>query len=377
MWKLGFDAKRAYQNYSGLGNYSRYVLSAMINMYPENAYYLYTPRVKIHFLDHLVEHKKNVTLVDVTSLPKVLHPLWRNIYIPFDLKRKGIQLYHGLSNELPVGISAKIPKVVTIHDLIFMRFPQWYNATDRKIYYHKSLYACRKADRIIAMSEFTKQDIVTYLGISPDKIEVIYQDCDTRFHKIVSDSDKQKVLQKYGLQSPYMLSVGTIEKRKNQLAIVKAFHRLNNKDVQLVLVGRSTSYMNEIQKYIQKHGLGDHVRILNDVTSDDLPALYGEALFSVYISTIEGFGIPILESMYTECPVITTRYSSMQEIAADAALYITQDNVEELTSQMGMMLSQPALRETLIEKSKNRLPLFESKQSIIKMTDIYRTLIEG
>src|SRR4051812_34194112 len=125
MLKLAFDARRAYQNYSGLGSYSRYLLETMIRMFPENEYYLYTPQVKIHFIDYLVAYKKQVSVVDITSLPKFVQPLWRNVYVPFDLRRKGIQIYHGLSNELPKGIHHSIPRIVTIHDLIFLKYPEW------------------------------------------------------------------------------------------------------------------------------------------------------------------------------------------------------------------------------------------------------------
>ncbi|MBC7450694.1 MAG: glycosyltransferase family 4 protein, partial [Cytophagales bacterium] len=287
MLKLAFDAKRAYQNYSGLGNYSRYVLETMIQMFPENEYYLYTPQVKIDFIDYLVEYRKQVHLIDITSLPKFIQPLWRNVFVPFDLKRKGIQLYHGLSNELPRGIHSSIPQIVTIHDLIFLKHPEWYNASDIRISEQKIKHACNTATKIIATSEHTKQDIINFYSIPEKKIEVVYQDCDARFHKRLSEAETHNVLHKYKIHQPYILSVGTIEERKNQILILKAFRKLKKNDLQLLLVGRSTSYIKEVSKYIYKHQLSDRVRILTDVTNDDLPLLYGGALFSVYASLAE------------------------------------------------------------------------------------------
>jgi len=377
MYQLAFDAKRAYQNYYGLGNYSRHMLEKMIKLFPENNYYLYTPQVKIHFIDHKVEHKNRVTLIDINSLPKFVHPIWYNAIVPLDLKRKKIQLYHGLSNELSKGIPKSIPKVVTIHNLNFLKCPELYNASELTKLNNQSKYACEQAAKIITLSNYTKKEIIEYYSIPESKIEVVYQDCGIRFHKSNTSEGYDNVLQKYNITEPYILSVGTIEKRKDHLIIIKAFQQLYERNLNLLFVGRSTSYIKELQKYIAKNNLENRVRIITDVTSTDLAALYNNATFSVYASKAEGFGISVLESIYMNCPVITVRDTPMHEIASDAALYFSQGNTEELIEQMTRILSEPEIKNELINAGKERMSLFEPNQSIKKTMGIYKTIIEG
>jgi glycosyltransferase involved in cell wall biosynthesis len=145
-----------------------------------------------------------------------------------------------------------IKTVVTIHDLIFIRYPELYPTIDRWIYKQKFKSACEKADCVVAISEQTKNDIVDMLHINPSKIEVVYQDCDVAFKNQLSTAQLSAVSQKYHLDKPYILCVATIADRKNQLTLVKAFEELQNKDVDLVLVGGKSAYQNQIEDYIQQ-----------------------------------------------------------------------------------------------------------------------------
>src|SRR5581483_8496685 len=172
--RIGYDAKRAFLNRTGLGNYSRWLIQSLALYHPQNHYYLYTPKLK---------PGNNIDFPSVvrTILPKskLFTSWWRSSGIVQDLLRDKIDLYHGLSHELPAGIGKTgIKSVVTVHDLIFMRFPQYFSWINRVIYGAKLKYACQAADKIIAISDRTKQDIIELIGISPDKIEVVYQGCD-------------------------------------------------------------------------------------------------------------------------------------------------------------------------------------------------------
>ena len=204
---------------------------------------------------------------------KRFRALWRTFFIKRGLLQDGVQLYHGLSNELPVGIHRTgIRSVVTIHDLIFLRYPQYYHRLDRIIYNRKFNYACRKADRIVAVSECTKRDIVKFYGISPEKIDVVYQGCDPVFARPVSKKEKDRVRAAYGLPERFILSVGTIEERKNLLLAVKAVEKLD--DVHLVAIGKSTDYAKKVQDYVEAHGLENRVHIIHNLKFGDLPILY-------------------------------------------------------------------------------------------------------
>src|SRR5476651_764094 len=178
--KIGYEAKRVFLNMTGLGNYSRGIVAMMALDYPENEYYLYTPKVKPNKAFEVLSALERVKIVRPKS--GLFTSWWRTRGVVADLKRDSIVLYHGLSQELPIGIGGSgIKSVVTIHDLIFMRFPQYFGLVSRKIYAAKIKYACKNADRIIAVSEKTKADLVQLLNVHPEMIEVLYQGCDESF----------------------------------------------------------------------------------------------------------------------------------------------------------------------------------------------------
>ena len=189
---IGFDAKRANANFTGLGNYSRFMVETMATYGNEHKYRMYIPKkCKNALYDSLLKHKNVASIQPRSFLMKRCKALWRTFFIKRGLLQDGVQLYHGLSNELPVGIHRTgIRSVVTIHDLIFLRYPQYYHWLDRIIYNYKFRYACRKSDRIVAVSECTKRDIVKFYGISPDKIDVVYQGCNPVFAQPVSAEAK-------------------------------------------------------------------------------------------------------------------------------------------------------------------------------------------
>ena len=178
--RIGFDAKRAFVNASGLGNYSRNLLNALHQYANEFQPVLYTPEIKTHLLKN--QQRFEIHTPD-NLLSKFFKPLWRS-YGARRLKKHKIDLFHGLSNELPQGIhKTGIPSVVTVHDLIFLRFPEFYSFIDRKIYYNKVKYACQSAHKIIAISQQTKDDIIRFFDIDPVKIEIIHQPVsETFFH---------------------------------------------------------------------------------------------------------------------------------------------------------------------------------------------------
>ena len=200
---------------------------------------------------------------------------------------------------------------MTIHDLIYRRVPQDYKPVDRAMYDFKYSRSARNATRVIAISEKTRDDLVEDYQIDPAKIDVIYQGCDPRFGLPVEYDEKQRVRAAYALPERYFISVGTVQSRKNQLLAVKALERL---DLPLVIVGnRKSDYAGEVARYISSHGLSDRVMWLDKVPFADLPALYAMAEFSSYTSRYEGFGIPVIESLSAETPVIAATGSWLEE----------------------------------------------------------------
>ena len=205
---IGFDAKRAFYNNTGLGNYSRDTIRILSNYFAENNYFLYTPKaIKNDRLSYL--HQENIHVrTPKRIIDKSLRSLWRTSAIKRDLVKDNIELFHGLSHELPIGIEkTNIKTVVTIHDLIFLRYPQFFNAIDNKIYYQKFYHSCNLADKIIAVSEQTKKDIINFFNISPEKIDVVYQGCNEVFKKPQPNGMFDLTRKTYHIPNQYLLYV--------------------------------------------------------------------------------------------------------------------------------------------------------------------------
>lgn len=370
--RIGFDAKRAFLNQAGLGNYSRNTLSSLQKYYPHHDYILYTPEVKSEIF-------KEYPLFEIAApgnfFSRLFKAFWRHYAISKRLNDDKIELFHGLSNELPAGIHrTNIPTVVTIHDLIFMRFPLWYKSFDRKIYLKKVKYACHTASKIIAISNHTRTDLINRLQIEPERIEVIYQSISERyyFHSIKEQIDE--VLTKYNLPSKYILTVGTIEPRKNQLAVLKAINRLNL-DIPYVIIGKPTSYKSELIEFINMNRMTDQIYFLHDVPDIDLPALYQQALCMIYLSHYEGFGLPVVEAMASGCPVIASSVSCLPEIGDDAALYCEPEDEQCLVEMLNKITSDEELRKSLSEKGKRRSQFFHPEERVNALMELYQKII--
>lgn len=266
MMRIGLDAKRAFNNQAGLGNYSRFVIKNLARYANEHQYLCYTPKADPDLLFFAVSSSLK-TRYPSSWFNKKFKSIWRSKNIVKDLKRDQIDIYHGLSNEIPLHIQQSgIKSIVTIHDLIFLRYPHYYKRIDRNIYHKKFRYACENADHIIAISEQTKSDIISYYNIDKDKISVIYQDCSSDYYcDCIGEDNVLFSRKKYGLPIKYALSVGTLESRKNQLLILKALKELNDQEIPLVLVGRATPYLKELEAYIKTHQLEKSVLILTNV----------------------------------------------------------------------------------------------------------------
>lgn len=374
---IGFDAKRAVHNQTGLGNYSRTLIEALATGFPDNEYRLYTPSLRNNPRLSSLREKANVKLVlPRGSVGRVAPALWRLTTISGQAKKEGVELYHGLTNELPMGLErAGIKSVVTIHDVIFERFGELYRRHDRMIYRWKTRHACRNATVIVAVSEQTKSDLVEYYGVNPSQIKVIYQACDSAFDKPVSEGNKSEVRQKYGLPTQYILYVGTIERRKNLLSLLQAAQLLRKShDPYVVALGRGSEYLEDIERYIKSAGIGDRVKIIPDAAFADFPAIYQSALTFVYPSLFEGFGIPIIEALWSKLPVITSKGGCFAEAGGGASLYVDPRNPEELAGAIARVLNESTLRMKMITAGYTHVQKFRGDKVASEMMALYRTV---
>jgi glycosyltransferase involved in cell wall biosynthesis len=371
--RIGFDAKRAFFNLSGLGNYSRNTIQYLQQYYPENEYLLYVPTKSGKF--PLINFPGQQIIFPDGPVSGLFPSLWRSFLLPAKLKSDSIDLFHGLSNEIPFGIRKyNVRSVVTIHDLIFLRYPEWYNRADRIIYRSKTLYSCRNASRIIAVSRQTKSDIVEFYKISPEKIDVVYQGCNPLFYIESSQPQKEGILKKYGLTEGYLLYVGTVEKRKNLLNIVRAIY---SKKISrpLVVIGRHTGYAQLVKKFIASHQMKEII-FLENVPDDDLAPLYQMASVFVYPSVYEGFGIPILEALYSKIPVITTAGGCFREAGGEHSVYIDPENYEQIADAIKNVLENNDLRLNMIIKGYDHALKFNDRAIAHNIFKVYQAVTE-
>lgn len=348
--RIGFDGKRAVYNNTGLGNYSRLLVDVLAKRYPEHEYILYTPQLQRNKRLEPLLKLPNVTLrTPDTIIGRAASPIWRIQGVTAQLEREKVDLMHGLSGELPLNIdNLPIPGIVTIHDLIFKRFPDCYNAIDREIYDYKFMHSARNASRVLAISECTKRDIIQYYDIDPDKIDVVYQGCHQQFWSKPSKAEIESVKAKYGIDRPYIISVGTIEKRKNQIMPVRGIRGLSD-ELDLVLIGRRTSYARTLDQYIRQYSMGNRIKFIDRADFADLPALYAGAFCSSYTSHYEGFGIPVIESLAVGTPVVVATGSCLEEAGGPDTPAVNPYDIEEWVSTMKELIEFPSARKTVAE----------------------------
>ncbi len=372
--RIGFDAKRAFTNNTGLGNYSRDAIRILSYYFPNNKYFLYTPKKNKNPRLSFISDRKNTVIRTPESLLDIaLKAYWRSISIVKDLFTNKIEIYHGLSNEIPLAIEkTTIKSVVTIHDLIFIRYPNLYKAIDRKIYRKKFKSACERADKIIAVSEQTKRDIISYFNISTEKITVVYQGCNKIFQSRISEEKKQLTIRKFNLPEDYLLSVGTIEERKNLIIILQTLIELPKQ--KLVVIGNGKSYKIKCLRFIAKNKISDRVIFLSGVSQEEMAAIYQSARIMIYPSVFEGFGIPIIEALFSKTPVITSEKGCFGEAGGPSSKYINPLSVSDMKDAIIEIKNSPKLQNKMTMNGLKYAQKFTDNKIAKNLMEVYINL---
>lgn len=381
---IGFDAKRIVRNATGLGSYSRTLINSLAAADADTRFILYAPdeghddlRQQIAEQPNVTFHIPQSTFHNIPLLGGLRGALWRSRGIVKDLKRDHVNLFHGLSGELPRGLQrAGIPGLVTIHDLIFLRHPEYYNPIDVFLYRRKFQATLREAQRIVAISQCTKRDILAFSNFPEDRIDVIYQSCGTRFRQTATDDERAQVRSLYQLPEKFILSVGTIEPRKNALLAVQALLNPALGNIHLVLLGRQTNYVSKtLLPFINKNQLTNRVHLLSGVPNHHLPAIYQQALCFVYPSRYEGFGIPIIEAIQSRLPVVAATGSCLEEAGGPDSLYVHPDDANALAQAVSRSLPGAEGREERIQRSLQYIQRFENNDIAQQMLTLYQRCI--
>jgi glycosyltransferase involved in cell wall biosynthesis len=364
--RIGFDAKRFFHNKTGLGNYSRSLINSLVELIPGNDYFLFDSNGR----------SENITPPAGTEIvhPTRRIPLWRQIGISNQIEKLKLDIYHGLSAELPISRPRGTKQVVSIHDIIFIKYSEYYKFFDRLIYTYKTRHAIYNADAVICASQVTKNDLMQIFSIDSEKVKVVYQSCAPEFNKSTSQEYIDQFKRENQLPSKFMLCVSKFEKRKNHIRLINAWRTLPTEQrLPLILIGQIGDTFEQVQSLVNQIEEND-IMLLTDVQAESLPHFYQAAKWSIFPSEYEGFGIPVLESMSCNTPVLTSINSSMSEITGNhEGLFDPRDEVSIANAILRSMDEE--FRLSLINRIEDRIEIFSQQNIANQHVEIYKSLL--
>lgn len=359
--RIAIDASGAAETrWTGIGTYIRWLLRGLADLDAENQY-------AVCYRLSRLRYRRN--------FPRIEKPNFRTkiIHEPFNLFfLRSLDVFHGPDTRLPRWTRARM--VVTCHDVAALVSDAYADERFRRMKIRRYRHVAERADRIIAISESTRADIVRHLGVEAAKITVVPLGVSGDFAPRPPD-EQAAVCRALGLDRPFVLCVGAITRRKNTRRVIQAFHRVaRQRDVLLALVGRPGYGWETELAPIQELGLTDKVRRIGHVADGDLPALYSAARAVLFPSLYEGFGIPVLEAMACGTPTVTSNCSSLPEVAGDAALLVDPLDVEAIAEAALRLLDDGALRDSLRAKGLARARLFPWSRTAAETLKVYREI---
>lgn len=359
---------------TGIGLYVHNLIENLARVDKENEYLLYT-----HFWRSFKTKKKTLSLpvqpnfrLVVKRFPnRITNLLFNYLHLPIDFFLPPTDIVHCTCYLTPISKRSK--SIVTIYDLTPLLFPEFHVEHIKKVIFKGLLNSVCKVDKIIAISESTKKDVMRLFHIPEDKIEVIYGAADEIYHPIEDPEILKQVRAKYKIPHKFILFVGIIEPRKNIARLIQAFSILKKKfEHKLVIVGRKGWLYDEIFAQVRRSHLGEEVIFTGYVPREDLPALYSATELFIYPSLYEGFGLPPLEAMACGTPVITSNVSSLPEVMGEAGILIDPNNVDELSRAIDSVLSDENLREELREKGLRQAKKFSWERCAQETIKVYQ-----
>jgi glycosyltransferase involved in cell wall biosynthesis len=357
----------------GIGTYVRNLVGQLAKQNGSDRYVLICGRGDVGYVrslgdrfEALIEGAGNYSLAEQFS-------------IPMALRRARVDLFH--APHYVVSPFSRCPAVVTIHDCIHLRFPQYLPNRAAHVYAKWMMrMAARRAQRILTVSEASKQDILRYLKVPASKVEVIYNALDERLAIAPPEADVTRVRERYQLRSSYVLYAGNIKPHKNVDRLIEAFAMLRKgrrDDLKLLIIGDEISKYPNLRRLVHRYQLHQHVRFFGFVSDDTLSVLYRLAAVFVFPSLFEGFGLPPLEAMASGTPVVTSNVSSLPEVVGDAALLIDPMNPAAIADAMRRVLDDGALRADLIRRGCQRVKAFSWERSVARVREVYKEIVDS
>lgn len=375
--RIGFDIRPFLRQATGVGIYYKNLLFSLAQIDTENHYYLFSSSYKDRFLQEELPPFSFCEFRDARYPVKMINFLWQNVGWPPLGKffKTELDLTH---SPIPLLLPTRGKKIVTVHDLFFMDFPAFVQGEARKNFNRRIENSLQRSDGILVISQFIKDQIMKRFFLKEEKIKVVYHGVDPGFANKPSVAQTENAKNKYGLPSKFILFVGAIEPRKNLVKLIEALRFIQKKSqaIPLVIVGKEGMDYHNLVKKIEDSKLQSKVLFLNYLPDGDLKILYRLASCLVFPSLCEGFGLPLIEAMASECPLVISRASAFPEIALDAALYFQPEDAEEMASQIITVLDDEDIRKKLIQRGIQRVQDFSWTKTAENTLSFYRSVLE-
>jgi glycosyltransferase involved in cell wall biosynthesis len=363
--RIAIDARKLHDY--GIGTYVRNLATHLARQDTDDTYVMICRRADEAFVralgprfEPLVEAAGNYSVLEQVS-------------VPLDLRRAKVDLFH--APHYVVSPLTGCPTVVTIHDCIHLRFPQYLPNRAAHVYARMFMsMAAKRARRILTVSQASKDDILHYLHVPSSKIEVIHNALDERLAMSPTVEDVSRVRDRFMLNAPFVLYAGNIKPHKNVDRLIEAFaivRRRGNENIKLLIIGDEISKYQNLRRLVHRFQLHQHVRFLGFVPDATLAALYRLATVFVFPSLYEGFGLPPLEAMAGGTPVITSNVSSLPEVVGDAAILIDPMNASAIADAMARVLGDEPLRADLRRRGFERVKAFSWERSVRRVREVY------
>jgi len=365
--RIGLITSSIDENRAGIGTYGYNLVGNLTKIDKENEYVLIH-----HYRTDDEIYKENAELIIPYPQIPLRKTIGNNIILSRKLRNHDFDIVHDLAQISPFLFRSPSKKILTIHDLTPILFPETYGLIHVFLQKYVLPMTLKNVDMIITVSKNTKQDVIKYLKIPEEKITVIHNGVDGRFKPLKNVND---IKEKYDIKSPFILYVGTLEPRKNIPTLIKAFYIIKNKGIKHMLViagGKGWKY-EAVYKTVKELNLSKSVLFLGYVPDEDLPKLYNAADLFVYPSLYEGFGLPPLEAMACGCPVITSNTSSLPEVVGDAGIMVDPYDVVKMANVLHEVLSNEGLREDMIKKCLERARMFSWKKCAEETLKVYKS----
>jgi glycosyltransferase involved in cell wall biosynthesis len=371
--RIAIDARKLHD--FGIGTYIRNLVRQLTRIDQETEYVLLCQERDRQIAGELELGRNFRAVIDRSAS----YSIREQISVPIVLGRQNPDLFHAPHYVLPPLVRCR--SVVTIHDCIHLMFPQYLPNRLALAYARSSIWmAARTSSRILTVSEASKRDILRFFNVPPEKITVIYNGIDQRFHVKPPDEEMARVRQRYQLEGDFVLYVGNVKPHKNLGRLLDAFHQVRQgglDHLKLVVIGDEISKYTELRRLVHRLNLHKHIRFLGFMPDETLAVLYRLAAVFVFPSLYEGFGLPPLEAMASGTPVVTSNVSSLPEVVGDAAVLVDPNDAESIADGMRRVLTDPTLAATLTERGLARAAEFSWERSVRQINAIYRELAAG